>query len=515
MSDLTTKVAAGIGVTLAAAISTIGIYLYLRSNDEDDMTNLLRHHMTQFSRPRIKRLRVRNDAISAVIGRGGENIRRIQSETKTRINFEEDVYPGNERYAIISGTETAIAAAEAEILKIVNAQPTLLTNEIYIPHSVAGAVIGRNGDRINSLCARTGARITVEKNVAQPLDSYALVTIKGTVAQIKEAKTAITNLVGKNLVRNDRPDTSSRISPPSVVATSASSSNGKVHQNGSSTYTSGNSSPSKLSPQTSSPDLQSNMQHVDSSASLRTTNSDGVESPSTSSESSSYTTPMWDDQLCEELTPTVDDMVHVYVSQVESPSRFWVQLFGPKSTALDKLSNDMTEFYEKNSRKEKVTSIHVGDIVAAPFTTHDQTWYRVRVLDIIDRHPLDESDVKVYYLDFGGVCTQKRKTLCSLKNEFLTALTFQAVECSLAGVLPLNDNQWSDVACDYFGEISHASDWIEILARPYAKPLNGESKSVPVDLFDFKERKERLNLATVMIEKGFARPVETKKDSDT
>lgn len=512
MSDLTTKVAAGIGVTLAAAISTIGIYLYLRANDEDDMTNLLRHHMSKFSRPRIKRLRVRNDAIGAVIGRGGETIRRIQQETKTRINFEEDVYPGNERYAIISGTESAIAAAEAEILKIVNAQPSLLTNEIFIPHSAAGAVIGRNGDRINSLCARTGAKITVEKNVAQPLDSYALVTIKGTVAQIKEAKTAITDLVGKNSVRSDRPDVSSSVSR--ITSPSSVSSNGKVHQNGSSTHTSGNSSPSKVPPKTDSSDMQINMKHVDSSNSFKTNNSDGSESP-VSSESSSYTTPMWDDQLCEELTPTVDDMVHVYVSQVESPSRFWVQLYGPKSTALDKLSNDMTEYYEKNCRKEKVTSLHVGDIVAAPFTTHDQTWYRVRVLDIIDRHPLDESDVKVYYLDFGGICTQKRKTLCSLKNEFLTALTFQAVECSLAGVLPVNDNQWSDEANDYFGEISHASDWIEILARPYAKCHSSESKGVPVDLFDFKERKERLNLATIMIEKGFARPSEAKNDTDT
>lgn len=163
MSDITTKVAAGLGVTLAAAISTIGIYLYFRNDDEDDMANVLRHHMSKFSRPKIKRVRVKCDAIGSVIGRGGETIQRIQRETKARINFEDDVLPGNERYAIISGSESAIKAAEEEILKIVNSVPVLLENTIYIPHSAAGSVIGRNGDRINSLCAKTGAKISIEK----------------------------------------------------------------------------------------------------------------------------------------------------------------------------------------------------------------------------------------------------------------------------------------------------------------------------------------------------------------
>lgn len=509
MSDLTTKVVAGIGVTLAAAISTIGIYLYFRNDHEDDMAAILRHHTSRFTRQRVKRLRVRGDAIGAVIGKGGENIKRIQNETRTRINFEDDVCPGDERYAIITGSDEAVAAAEAEITKIINSQAILMTNEIFIPVSAAGSVIGRNGDTIRSLCSTTGAKISVERQMAQPLDGYTLVSIRGTLEQIKKAKAAITEVVGKDHVRKDRPD----------PLPNRQISNGKsLHQNGSSDKVNNVSSATDVSPSkkyanSDSPKLKLHINNEESQTSLNI-NSDGGESPS--SASSSYTAEIWDDQLCEELVPTVDDMVHVYVSQVESPSRFWVQLFGPKSTALDKLSNDMTEYYEKNSRKEKVTSLRLGDIVAAPFTTHDQTWYRVRVLEIIDRHPLDESDVKVYYLDFGGESTQKRKTLCSLKHDFLIALSFQAIECCLEGVLPVEGDEWTEEATDYFGEISHASEWIELLARPLEKKQNSETKCVPVDLFDFKEQKQPINLSSVMIEKGFARPsIECKKDPET
>lgn len=507
MSDLSTKVVAGIGVTLAAAISTIGIYLYFRNDHEDDMATLLRHHTSRFTRQnqRVKRIRVRGDATGAVIGKGGETVKRIQSETKTRINFEDDMCPGEDRYAIITGSDEAVNAAEAEIQRIINSQPVLMTNEIFIPYSSAGTVIGRNGDTIRSLCSSTGAKINVEKQMAQPLDGYTLVSIRGTSDQIIKAKAAIAEVVGKEHVRKDRPDSINR----------QHVSNGKSHPNGSSKSNANNTpgSPSKTYANTEPLKLKVDIKPEESLDSFNVNNSDGAESPS--SASSSYTTEIWDDQLCEELTPTLDGMVHVYVSQVDSPSRFWVQLFGPKSTALDKLSNDMSEYYETNCRKEKVTLLRLGDIVASPFTTHDQTWYRVRVLEIIERHPLDESDVKVYYLDFGGEAIQKRKTLCSLKHEFLTALSFQAVECCLDGVLPLQGDEWSEEATDYFGEISHASEWIELLARPLEKKQSSETKCVPVDLFDFKERKERLNLSTLMIEKGYARPAESRKDLDT
>lgn len=44
--------------------------------------------------------------------------------------------------------------------------------------------------------------------------------------------------------------------------------------------------------------------------------------------------------------------MEVYVSAVESPSRFWVQLLGPGTIALDKLVIDMTLYYNEEGNRE-------------------------------------------------------------------------------------------------------------------------------------------------------------------
>lgn len=44
--------------------------------------------------------------------------------------------------------------------------------------------------------------------------------------------------------------------------------------------------------------------------------------------------------------------MEVYVSAVENPSQFWVQVIGPGAVALDKLVEEMTAYYNNEDNKE-------------------------------------------------------------------------------------------------------------------------------------------------------------------
>lgn len=77
----------------------------------------------------------------------------------------------------------------------------------------------------------------------------------------------------------------------------------------------------------------------------------------------------------------------------------------------------------------------IDSIVAAKFP-HDDSWYRAKV-----RHSLhseedpEQSQVTVYYVDFGDTETITLDTMCELRTDFLK-LGFQAIECFLANINP-------------------------------------------------------------------------------
>lgn len=65
----------------------------------------------------------------------------------------------------------------------------------------------------------------------------------------------------------------------------------------------------------------------------------------------------------------------VYISAMVDPSRFWVQIVGPKATELDCLVEEMTEYYskEENRKLHVVEDVKKGDLVAAVFQ-YDTKW---------------------------------------------------------------------------------------------------------------------------------------------
>lgn len=70
-----------------------------------------------------------------------------------------------------------------------------------------------------------------------------------------------------------------------------------------------------------------------------------------------------------------DAQFEVYVSAMVDPSRFWLQIVGPKATQLDCLVEEMTEYYNKqdNLTLHLLDDVKEGDLVAAIFK-YDNKW---------------------------------------------------------------------------------------------------------------------------------------------
>lgn len=198
-----------------------------------------------------------------------------------------------------------------------------------------------------------------------------------------------------------------------------------------------------------------------------------------------------------------DGYIDVYVSAVDTPSKFWVQISGSKSIQLDKLATEMTEFYddEKNKAKFQPNEINVSDTVAAYFQG-DSSWYRAQVLKISE-----EDDVKkfsVFYLDFGDCAILNRDSICMLKPDYLS-IPFQAIECSLADVVPI-DTQWTEQAIDEFEKLVYLGSWKVIMAKPL-KQATSDSDVQFVKLLDTNTKMD-VDISAEIVSKGHAKFVE-------
>lgn len=219
------------------------------------------------------------------------------------------------------------------------------------------------------------------------------------------------------------------------------------------------------------------------------------------------------------IATTENGFIEIYMSCVENPDRFWVQIFGPKGVQLDRLSDTMTDFYEVAENKIRTTMsnmpLKVGDIVAAPYNL-DANYYRVRVVSINeDDYAPEETPVRVFYLDFGDEASHPKKDLCALKEEYLNFLPFQAIECRLDGVKPKDSAGWSDEAIKFLTETTYAAQWQTILAKP-VKKLEPEAPGKPavtlVELIDVKNRETELNIAEALVANEFAVKVVTDEE---
>eukprot|EP00982_Pelagococcus_subviridis_P003548 26724-Pelagococcus_subviridis.AAC.2 len=127
---------------------------------------------------------VPTEMIGRVIGRGGETIRRLQEESGARMQVERDLG----RVMIKGGADECTRAKEL-VLDILNAPPPTAggggggggtVRHVMPAGGCEGKIIGKGGDSIRDLCARTGAKIQIDKDAAS-------VTISGRQDQVDAA----------------------------------------------------------------------------------------------------------------------------------------------------------------------------------------------------------------------------------------------------------------------------------------------------------------------------------------
>ncbi|XP_075214996.1 tudor and KH domain-containing protein homolog isoform X2 [Lycorma delicatula] len=392
-------------------------------------------------------MKIPKASVGVVIGRGGSNIKEIELKSDTKINFK-DSEDDETRTCIIRGGNEAVHLAEAMIHELIMNQPLIETYEMWVPQRVMGRIIGHGGGSIREISSASNAKISADRTSISSSDGERRIVIKGTSEQIAVAKSLIEEKVEE--------DAEARRKLEISIA---------------------NRSP-------------------------RTKPNKGLDAIGFNSKDEVVTKKHCFEKL---VSVSSDGFLEVYVSAVESPSKFWVQMISPKTVELDHLVDQMTDYYQLPANREihEIKEVKHGQIVAAPFS-FDEKWYRAEVCNIdLDDYDPKESDLHLHYVDYGDTGIRKQHEVCQLRTDFLK-LRFQAVECSLAHVKPSGDN-WSEEATDYFEEINHVALWRPLKAHIVSyRDSEREGSPVPcVELYDTSGPKD-IDIGDELIAKGFA-----------
>ncbi|KAI8493624.1 hypothetical protein Bbelb_285450 [Branchiostoma belcheri] len=392
--------------------------------------------------------------------------RVVQEVSGARLNFRDEsgLDDTEDRVVLIRGAPEKAQEAERLIHKIIADQPVILSEEIHLPQRALGRIIGKNGDTIRQLCRASHAKIKIDRGGDERSpDCVKLATITGTKEQIEHARGLLEEKIAEEEAFRQR-----------LAVTTG------------------------------------NRQHRR-----------GAERPGTRDRQADTRQPRTHQQEAKKLSPTSppnsplpqhNDFFEVFVSAVETPGHFWVQMVNAKAPQLDRLVQDMSDYYSEEHVKElepihslmlePIHSLMVGDIVAAPFQ-HDDAWYRARVMGFWKAGTLD-----LYYVDYGDSGVVKRENLRALRHDFLS-LPFQAVECSLAGVAPKGED-WSEQATDLFEELTYCAKWKILMAKTVTY-IQRDLQLVPCLLLVDTHGPKDVYIARELVKQGYAVRV---KDSD-
>ena len=177
----------------------------------------------------------------------------------------------------------------------------------------------------------------------------------------------------------------------------------------------------------------------------------------------------------------------VFVSHIESPVSFWVQMAftEPDLTAV---GGQLETVYGNPDECQKLAlpDPKPGQACCAQFS-QDQQWYR----SIIES--VDSSGVKVHFVDWGNSETVPATNILLLKQEFLDT-PCQAIHCQLADAFPVGTD-WSDRSITCFSSL--------ILDKALSAQFLSELSS---GVWSVRLLSQNEDIATAMMKKGAAAP---------
>lgn len=259
---------------------------------------------------------VKNQQVPAIVGRNSVVLKSIEEKTRTLIKFRES--DENNQICSIKGKKTDVVEAKT-LIDLEASKPCVITDELLVPISSCGQIEGYSGSFLHEICSKSSAKVWVDPGSRKNLAENRRVLITGTEEQVALAKKLIEEKIKE---------------VPELT-----NSDGKKEE-------------FKREPRLASPSQYA------SNSSITTTDSPRellLPSP--------------------EKLKNNEGQLEVFVSAVNSPSRFWVQLVGPQSTELDFLVDAMTDYYNQKENQElhQIREPYLGQIVAAMFFS-DNKW---------------------------------------------------------------------------------------------------------------------------------------------
>uniref|UniRef100_A0AAX7UX42 K Homology domain-containing protein n=1 Tax=Astatotilapia calliptera TaxID=8154 RepID=A0AAX7UX42_ASTCA len=162
-----------------------------------------------------------------VIGRGGEQISRLQQESGCKIQIAPDSGGMPDRSVTLTGLPESIQTAKRLLTEIVekgrpapafhhNDGPGMTVQEIMVPASKAGLVIGKGGETIKSLQERAGVKMVMIQDGPQNTGADKPLRISGEPFKVQQAKEMVMELIRDQGFREQRSEYGSRIGGDSL-----------------------------------------------------------------------------------------------------------------------------------------------------------------------------------------------------------------------------------------------------------------------------------------------------------
>lgn len=300
-------------IPLAAGIFSVGalLYLYIRRREKDKKKD------SDDGLDPIETLEflLKKQQVPAIVGRNSVVLKSIEEKTNTVIEFRDS--DEDHQICSIKGKKDDVAMAK-DLIDIEAAKPCVITDELLVPISSCGKLEGYSGSALHEICSKSSAKVWVDPGSRKNQAESRRVLITGTEEQVQLAKKLIEEKIRE--VSEEPP---------------ADEKKDEIKREP-------RSSPSR---------------YASNSSITATDTPREVMLPSP------------------EKLKNNDGHLEVFVSAVNSPSRFWVQLVGPQSTELDFLVDAMTVYYNEKENQElhQIREPYLGQIVAAMFFA-DNKW---------------------------------------------------------------------------------------------------------------------------------------------
>ncbi|XP_072285308.1 far upstream element-binding protein 3-like isoform X2 [Pyxicephalus adspersus] len=150
--------------------------------------------------------KVPDKMVGFIIGRGGEQISRIQTESGCKIQIAPDSGGMPERPCVLTGTPESIEQAKRLLGQIVercrngpgfhnDVDGNSMIQEILIPASKVGLVIGKGGETIKQLQEKTGVKMIMIQDGPLPTGADKPLRITGDPFKVQQARELVLDVI--------------------------------------------------------------------------------------------------------------------------------------------------------------------------------------------------------------------------------------------------------------------------------------------------------------------------------